>query len=345
MTSINLARFIGEWLPKVEAEMLEIVGSGDEATRRHYGMMRYHLGFANAALEDERSPSGKRLRPIFTLLAAAEVGGDVQRALPAAAGVELLHNFSLIHDDIEDGDESRRHRPTVWKAWGVPQAINAGDGMFTLAFEAMQRLYDGGLQPETALAALRLFTRACVELTEGQHMDIAFEQRDDVTVEEYLRMIRGKTAALLGACIGIGAIAGGAETTQVEALWRFGIQLGMAFQIEDDILGVWGDDAQTGKTSGNDILRRKKSFPILYALANEDASAPLRALFASSSLDETAVPAARTLLEKAGARDAAVQQASLYHERSVAALREALGDRADDSALGALAATLVGRAY
>lgn len=343
LSDVTLSRFIGEWLPRVEAEMLDLIGSSDDSVRRHYGMMRYHLGFANAALDDERTPSGKRLRPILCLLAASAVGGDPERALPAAAGIELLHNFSLLHDDIEDGDETRRHRPTAWNVWGIPQAINAGDGMYALAFAAVQRLYDGGTQPETTLAALRLFTQACIDLTEGQHLDMSFETRDDVTIDEYLRMIRGKTASLLGASVGIGAICGGAETTQVESLWRFGVNLGLAFQIEDDILGIWGDESQTGKPAGNDILKRKKSLPILAGLADEGAAAPLRALMASDDLNENAVPAVRSLLEKAGADTFAAGKAVLYHERALVALTEALGASAEGSALLMLAESLVGR--
>lgn len=343
MERTNLSRFVGEWLPKIEAEMLDIIASSDDSVRGHYGMMRYHLGFANATFADERTPSGKRLRPIFCLLAATEAGGETTRALPAAAAIELLHNFSLIHDDIEDGDETRRHRPTAWTIWGIPQAINAGDGMYALAFAGMQRSWYNGLHADTTLTALRLFTQACIELTEGQHLDISFEQRDDVSIDEYLRMIRGKTAALLGASVGIGALCGGAESTQVEAFWRFGINLGLAFQIEDDILGVWGDENQTGKPAGNDILKRKKSLPMLAGLADEGASAPLRALLASNELNENAVPAARALLEKAGARTFAEARAADYHAQAIAALREALGDRTDDSALLALARSLVGR--
>jgi len=343
VTQVNLSRFIGEWLPRIEAEMLSVIPNGEDALRVHYGMMRYHLGFANASLADERTPSGKRLRPIFCLLAAAEVGGSVGHALPAAAGIELLHNFSLLHDDIEDGDETRRHRSTAWTLWGVPQAINAGDGMYSLAYAAVQRLFEGGLQPETTLAALRLFTQACIELTEGQHLDISFETRDDVSIEEYLRMIRGKTAALLGASLGIGAICGGAETAQVESFWRFGVNLGLAFQIEDDILGIWGDEAQTGKPAGNDILKRKKSLPMLAGLANEGAAEPLHTLLASDDLNENAVPAARLLLEKAGARAFAEKEAAYYHDRAVEALQEALGERSQESALLALAESLVGR--
>ncbi|MGL4651851.1 MAG: polyprenyl synthetase family protein, partial [Caldilineaceae bacterium] len=251
MSLIALSRFVGEWLPQVETEMRSVLDNNDPAVDRHYGMLHYHMGWLNEALLPEISPSGKRLRPMLCLLACAEVGGEVARAIPAAAALELLHNFSLIHDDIEDGDEMRRHRATVWKIWGVPQAINAGDGMFALAFAAIQRLNDRGVAPETTLAALRIFTQTCVDLTEGQHLDIGFERRDLVEVEEYLRMIQGKTAALIAGSVAIGAAVGGAESEQDAALWRFGHNIGLAFQIQDDILGIWGDPEVTGKAAAN----------------------------------------------------------------------------------------------
>ena len=136
----DLQQFMQHWLPPLEAEMRVVLAGGEEATAAHYGMMQYHMGWVDADFAPSVLNAGKRLRPILCLLACAEVGGQASSALPAAAAIEILHNFSLVHDDIEDGDEARRHRPTVWKLWGVPLAINVGDGMFALAFAAMQRL-------------------------------------------------------------------------------------------------------------------------------------------------------------------------------------------------------------
>ena len=272
---------------------------GDAAVSAHYAMMRYHLGWADASLQPQTLPSGKRLRPILCLLACSEVGGDVAHGLPAAAGIELLHNFSLIHDDIEDGDEMRRHRPTVWKLWGIPQAINAGDGMFTLAFAAFQRLGDRGVDPATTLAALDIFTQTCLALTEGQHLDIGFESRDQVRVDEYLRMIQGKTAALVGASVALGALIGGASPSVIDHLRRFGHATGLAFQIQDDILGIWGEPEVTGKAAGNDILRRKKSLPLLYALNHAQTGKALHKPSPPRSLRRCA--AVMALLDQAGA--------------------------------------------
>jgi geranylgeranyl diphosphate synthase type I len=343
MSLIALSRFVGEWLPQVDAEMRSVLDNDEPAVDRHYGMLHYHMGWLNQALLPEISPQGKRLRPMLCLLACAEVGGDVARAIPAAAALELLHNFSLIHDDIEDRDETRRHRPTVWKIWGEAQAINAGDGMFALAFAAMQRLHDRGVAPETTLAALRLFTQTCVDLTEGQHLDIGFEQRQLVTVEEYLRMIQGKTAALIAGSVAIGAAVGGAEGEQDAALWRFGHNLGLAFQIQDDILGIWGDPEQTGKPAANDILRRKKSLPILFGLNHDDVGPRMQALFAAPDFGEAAIEPALGLLEEAGTRAYAEGLVQHYHDRGVASLRTALGERASASAMLALSESLLHR--
>lgn len=345
MSSIRLSHFVGQWLPQVEAEMHSVLGSGDPALIAHYGMQRYHLGWANETFASEPSPAGKRIRPMLCLLACAEVGGETSTAIPAAAAIELLHNFSLIHDDIEDGDETRRHRPTLWKLWGVPQAINAGDAMFSLAFAAIQRLDERGLHAETTLAALRLFTQTCIELTEGQHLDMAFEQRSDVTVDEYLRMIRGKTAALVGASAAIGALVGGAEAMQSEALWRFGINLGLAFQIQDDILGIWGNPAATGKAAGNDILRRKKSLPMLHALAHAGVGPRLAALLADPGFGGDRIDEALALFDEAGTRAHAVALMESFHTRALAALDEGLGLRTTRSALHELTESLLHREY
>lgn len=342
MTNNELSGFLGHWLPKLEDEMRAVLHNAEEAVALHYGMMHYHLGWMDEQLRWQNFPSGKRLRPLLCLLACAEVGGDPAQALPAAAAIEILHNFSLVHDDIEDGDELRRHRPTVWKVWGVPQAINAGDGMFTLAFAALQRLARRGVTAEQTLQALSIFTQCCLELTEGQHLDIGFEQRMDIAVPEYLRMIQGKTAALVGASLAIGGLIGGATPAQVTALQRFGQAVGLAFQIQDDILGIWGDPAVTGKAAGNDILRRKKSLPILYALNHAQISTPFAALLAGA-LGPAQLPPALDLLAQAGARAFAEAQAQAHHTAGIEALHAALGARYTTSALFALTENLLHR--
>lgn len=342
MSNGELSSFIGTWLPQIENEMRQVLDIGDDVVAPHYGMMRYHLGWADTHFRPENHPSGKRLRPILCLLACAEVGGDPSQALPAAAAIEILHNFSLIHDDVEDGDEMRRHRPTVWKVWGVPQAINVGDAMFALAFAAIQRLARRGVEAKTVLAALDRFTQTCIALTEGQHLDMRFEQTPVVSVDEYMRMIQGKTAALVGAAVAIGALVGGASPRQETDLLQFGQAVGLAFQIQDDILGIWGDPNVTGKSAANDILRRKKSLPLLYALNHPRIGDRMQAAFALP-VDPDQLPHILTLLEEGEVRRFAEQQMINQHALALASLNAALGERATGSALRALAEGLLYR--
>jgi geranylgeranyl diphosphate synthase type I len=226
--------------------------------------------------------------------------------------------------------------------WGVPQGVNAGDGMFALAYTAIQRLPMHGVSAPTTLHVLGLFTRACLELTEGQYLDLDFEQRPQVQVAEYLRMIEGKTAALLGAAVAMGALLGGASAEQTQLLQNFGQSIGLAFQIQDDILGIWGDPEATGKAAGNDILRRKKSLPLLYALNHDRVGPQLQALW-NETLIEEQVPRVMHLLEEANAHDFAEQQLLYHHENALSALRQALAERANDSALLALTNSLLYR--
>jgi geranylgeranyl diphosphate synthase type I len=342
MPTGELTAFMGQWLPRIEDQMRDIVAADDGTVSAYYDMMRYHLGWVDQSFQPHVSPSGKRLRPVLCLLACTEVGGDTVQALPAAAGIELLHNFSLIHDDIEDGDELRRHRATMWTVWGVPQAINAGDGMFALSFQAFHRLPTFGVPAHQALAALALFTDTCLAVTEGQYLDMSFETRTDVGVDEYMRMIQGKTAALVGASVGIGALIGGASKDQQTDLMRFGHATGLAFQIQDDILGIWGDPNVTGKAAGSDILRRKKTLPLLYALGHPAVAARLTPFFAEE-ITQDQLPTVMALVDEAETRAFAEAQMRAQHEVAVEALHSALGERASTSALMALADSLLHR--
>lgn len=342
MVNNELSTFLGHWLPRVEEEMRDHLENTEEAVAQLYGMLRYHMGWADENLAPQSYAAGKRLRPMLCLLAAREVGGDTAQALPAAVAIELLHNFSLIHDDIEDGDEMRRHRPTLWKVWGMPQALNAGDAMFATAFAAMQRLARRGVSAADTLTALGMFTQTCLALTEGQHLDMSFEGRNDVAVDEYIRMIQGKTAALVGTSVAIGALLGGASSMQQKALQRFGTSSGLAFQIQDDILGIWGDPTVTGKAAGNDLLRAKKSLPILHTMSHREVGVEFMTLL-NSNFGPDQLPTALGMMDTAGARDFAEERMRHYHQESNRALTAALGDRAADSMLWALAKGLLNR--
>ncbi len=269
----------------------------------HYGMMRYHLGWLDEQLEPIEAPTGKRLRPLLCLLAVEACGGRASSAVPAGVALELLHNFTLIHDDVEDGDALRHHRPTVWKLWGEPQAINAGDGMHVLANLTLLHLADEGHSAELVLRLARRLAETSLIITEGQHLDMAFERRDDVAPSEYLDMIGRKSAALIACATEMGAALAGANAAIQEALAGFGHELGMAFQIRDDVLGIWGDPGTTGKPAG-DLRRRKKTLPSLYALsrADEEGQHLIRRLFDSDEPNDSLVAAAVDALDQVGAR-------------------------------------------
>ena len=246
----SLSDAFAEYIPVVEAEIRAVIGLG-QLPAVLTTMLNYHLGFANADGTTTNVYSGKRIRPMLVLLSCEACGGDPMQAIPAAAAVELLHNFSLIHDDIEDRDELRRGRPTLWKQWGEAQAINAGDAMFAQAHLALHRCVERGVRAEHVLHALRVFDAMCLHLTAGQHLDLSFEARNDVTAQEYMRMIEGKTAELTKVCCEIGAIIAGGNSETVTSLGEFGLSIGLAFQLQDDVLGIWGDPAQTGKSHGS----------------------------------------------------------------------------------------------
>jgi geranylgeranyl diphosphate synthase type I len=261
----SLAAARARLLPGVEAGLQAILDRR-AAAPSHYGMMRYHLGWADEQLSPTVAPSGKRLRPLICLLATEACGAPSERARPAAVALELLHNFTLIHDDIEDGDALRHHRPTVWKLWGEPQAINVGDGMHVLAYLALLDLPSPDVPPERVTRLTGRLAETSLVITEGQHLDISFEKRSDVSPAEYLDMIGRKSAALIGCAALMGAEIAGASDETCGALERFGTELGLGFQIRDDVLGIWGAAETTGKPAG-DLRRRKKTLPTLYAIS------------------------------------------------------------------------------
>ena len=236
-TSPDIAQLIAD----TEAEILRLVERTDPPTAGVYEMCRYHLGL------DGSGSSGKRVRPLLGLLAYASITGDHRRALPGAAAVELGHNFSLVHDDIEDGDRERRHRPTLWAKHGIPQAINTGDILFSLSRIALHRLSDLGFSDRTVLRLMRLYDETCVALCEGQYLDIWMAEHDDgLSVELYFDMIGRKTAALIAASIEAGAILATEDEDVIARYRAFGWDLGIAFQLNDDLLGIWGPEVSTG---------------------------------------------------------------------------------------------------
>ncbi|MDQ6839195.1 MAG: polyprenyl synthetase family protein [Actinomycetota bacterium] len=221
----------------------------------------YHLGWADASGRPTENQGGKGIRPALALLSAEAAWADATVSIPGAVALELIHNFSLIHDDIIDGDTERHHRPTVWSVWGIGPAIIAGDALETLAHQVLLE----GASPHVSAASAAL-AEATAAMISGQADDVAFEGRRTVTVEECMAMSAAKTGALLGAATSIGAVLAGASPATVGALRDFGAHLGLAFQAVDDLLGIWGDPARTGKPVGNDLRQRKKTMPVVSAL-------------------------------------------------------------------------------
>jgi geranylgeranyl diphosphate synthase type I len=300
-----------------EEEILRLVRNRDPATHGLYEMVRYHLG-----LDGSDGRRGKRIRPLLGLLAYASITGDHRKALPGAAAVELGHNFSLVHDDIEDGDRERRARPTLWALHGIPQAINAGDMLFTLSRVALHRLTELGFSDAKVLRLMRLYDNTCVALCEGQYMDIwAADNPDAMNTALYFDMIGRKTAALIAASVEAGAVLATDDEDVIAAYRRFGWDLGIAFQLNDDLLGIWGDEAVTGKQA-SDLARHKKTLPVIYAVehAAPKDRARLLELIAAPSPTDRDVTAVVAILEGVGAREHTQEQARAYRDEALAEL-------------------------
>jgi geranylgeranyl diphosphate synthase type I len=310
---IDLAQLLAD----TETEILRVVSDRDASTVGVYEMIRYHLG-----LDDSDGPRGKRMRPLLGLLAYASITGDHRAALPGAAAVELGHNFSLVHDDIEDGDVERRHRATLWAIHGVPQAINTGDLIFSLSRVALHRLTDLGFSDAKVLRLMRLYDETCVRLCEGQYIDIATSASDEpMTVELYFDMIGRKTAALISASIEAGALLATDDETVITGYRRFGWSLGLAFQLNDDLLGIWGQEQKTGKVP-TDVARHKKTLPVLYAF--EHASPADRArlvdLYALAEPSAAEIDEVVSILERVGAQDFTRAEAQRHRDACLAEL-------------------------
>lgn len=308
----DLATMIGD----IEEEILALVRDRDPSTHGLYEMVRYHMGL------DGSGAAGKRMRPLLGLLSYASIAGDYAPALPGAAAVELGHNFSLVHDDIEDGDLERRHRPTLWAVQGIPQAINTGDALFTLSRIALHRLTDLGFSDAKVLRLMRLYDETCLALCEGQYIDIYTSEHDDsMSVELYFDMIGRKTAALISASIEAGALLATDDEVVIGRYRAFGWALGIAFQLNDDLLGIWGAEAATGKEP-SDLARHKKTLPVIYTYEHADAAdhERLTAFYRLERPTPDDVAEAVAILQHTGAADYTRQQARHYRDVALAEL-------------------------
>ena len=285
-----------------------------------YGQIEYHHGWRASDLQPTPWHPGKLIRPTLLLLACEVAAGQsgkrgqsdgeqqeaIQRAIPAALAVELVHNFSLVHDDIEDGDEERHHQPTLWKLWGVPLAINTGDGIFALARLQLSHLRARGVPAETVIELSARLDATCIELCEGQHLDMRFEGRQDVTVAMYLDMIGRKTAALMDCTARMGSLIGAPENQALSVqLGAFGRALGIGFQLRDDMLGIWSAQA-LGKTEAGDLRHKKMSLPVISALedaAPADQRTLARIYGQRGPASEAQIATLLAILERSGARE------------------------------------------
>jgi len=331
-----------EMLPALEEDMRTALKADGSKPDPFYGMMQYHMGWVDEEFRPANVHGGKRIRPLLCLLSCQASGGAWRQAIPAASSIEILHNFSLVHDDIEDISSTRRGRLTVWKIWGEAQAINCGDGMFASAHLAMGRLSDRDVPHNTVVRAMQRFDESCLLLTNGQYLDMDFETRDDVRVDEYIRMITGKTAVLLSLCTELGAIIAVQDEKTIDHYAKFGKNLGLAFQVIDDILGIWGDESKTGKSAATDIVTKKKTLPVLYGL---EQSSALHALYRDGDPGDDFVCEVITMLDEIGAREYAASRATAYSEEALQHLEAARPVGNSGEALLQLAASLLQRDY
>jgi geranylgeranyl diphosphate synthase type I len=304
-------------LAPVHALMRSTVSPDEATTDGLYRWLRYHLGWASATGAPEDARTGKGIRPLVCLAACEAMGADPAAAVTAAAAVELTHEFSLVHDDLEDGDTLRRGRPTLWTVIGAPQAINAGDALFAIA---RGLLVTAPLPAGDLVDVMARYDAACLALAEGQYLDIAFEQRSVVQPDEYVAMVRRKTGALLGLAAALGARCGGGDDATAEALMRYGEAVGVAFQMQDDVLGLWGVPGVTGKPAGADLMRGKKSLPVILALADPTLSPALSAFLATSTRSASEAENLAALMEARGHRSTAIAEARRWSATAVTAL-------------------------
>jgi geranylgeranyl diphosphate synthase, type I len=326
------------WSRSVVDPAMRTAVAGLPASMRR--IAEYHLGWRDENDRPVDAGAGKALRPALVLLSAEAVGGDPAGAVPAAVAVELAHNSSLVHDDVLDGDTTRRHRPTVWARYGSPAAILGGDALLVLAFDVL-----AASGHDRAAQGTRMLHAAFLDLLNGQDADLAFERRADVDLPECLDMARAKTGALLACSCALGALVGGGTPAQVERLGAFGARLGLAFQLVDDLLGIWGDTALTGKPLHSDLASRKKTLPVVAALSSgTEAGRDLAALYARDEpLAGPDLERAAELVDLAGGRAWSRTRADQLMARALDDLRSAEPRARARAELTALANLVVDR--
>jgi len=304
----------------------------------------YHLGWWDADGAAAHANGGKAIRPTLALLSAEAVGGMAADVVPAAVAVELVHNFSLLHDDVIDRDETRRHRPTAWAVFGLGNAILAGDALLTLAVDVVIAQGGTGAASTTSKEQVKSLGDTVQALIDGQFADVSFESRSDVSLEECVHMAENKTGALLSCCCTVGAMAGGGSAHQVDHLTQFGARLGLAFQVADDIQGIWGDPEATGKPLHSDLRNRKKSLPVVAALKSGSPAGEELARWFGSECQPTAPELVRAaeLVEEAGGKAWAQSQLGALRAEALGELQLAVSAPRASAELRAMARLVTG---
>ncbi|MCD6230774.1 MAG: polyprenyl synthetase family protein [Dehalococcoidia bacterium] len=316
---LSMPDFFNSYKDEIEHELQKIIS---DSAGFPYNMLRYHMGWQDMQGYYNSHRSSKFIRPIICLLSYQATGHLYSQILPAAAALELIHNFSLIHDDIEDASAERHNRPSLWQQWGQPQAINAGDAMFALAYIALLKLRQSKVTEGKILEAAQMLSRACLDLCEGQALDIAYENQLDVTIEDYLDMVTKKTAALVATSSALGSYLGNADDKIVNCFYQFGKEMGLAFQIVDDILGIWGVEENTGKPTKNDILQKKKTLPVIYGLrcSKVEERETLVKLYSQRFMHDSDVAQVLVALDRLGAKNYSYKLAQHYYHQALAHL-------------------------
>lgn len=296
----------------------------DDRARELYSIVEYQLGWRNQDLKPEQADGGKKLRPLLCVLCCQMAGGNVDQAFPLAAALQLFHEHTLVHDDIEDRSTLRRGRPTVWHLWGEGIGVNVGSLINILARRALSVLMEKGVPAETVLDIMTEFETTSLQVAEGQHLDLSFEDRLSVNMTEYLSMIERKTAKLIAASASLGAKVGGGDSGVIEALRAFGLNMGLAFQIQDDWIGTWGKPEETGKPFAIDILEKKKNLPIvqLLALADETDRNVLEVIYSKSTLETEDVQLIMSLLEKYTVRQRVEDEIAKFYQIALDSLSQ-----------------------
>ena len=309
---------VDELRARVDAELSGIVTSREMPL---YHMMSYHMGWSDQQGRPEISGGRDHTHGVLCLLACGAAGGDLKAALPAAAAVELVHNFCQIHDDVQGGKPQRDNRDAVWWVWGPAQAINAGDGMHALARLALFLLKERGISSATTFQAVQLLDEASLRACEGRFLDLEAQERIDMAVDAYMNMASRKTGSLVSCAMGLGALVASEEEGLLEAMKTSGEKLGLAMQLRADLRELWGDD-QPDPTPSPEVMNKKKLFPVVYALDKASISEKRRLgeIYFKRVLESKDVARLREVIAELGAKEECEKLVQQYRGEALSAL-------------------------